>query len=300
MSSPSPEHISIRLEVHIPTQGGARPVLIQHPPAAVVQARLFGNVTSSSPQSNSTCPVRQMGGSGSGTGIGTICGWVTYSTAQADVFALASPTSSYVPSATPGASAVRGIPDASQSLWTWSAGNEIPGACYSAAGVADTLAVWSRPTAGSGSGSSWVLDEIPFTGIPGTTGPCGTGSGAVMIATAAATKVTTYPALWCVVIAGFHADPLRALNAIWALRQVADSPSPTWDNAGDGIHVGHIRLRLCNTRGWELTLTHGAVALTYAIPFGGSAFGPLLFPAQQTNVPPVGLVNLPPITVSAV
>lgn len=250
------------------------------------------------PQPDKTLPVRPS----TSSALGTICASVTYPLGSSpdEVRAFVYPAE-YFPSPPPGDTPpTQAMPGTSSTTgttvcWTWNSGNPVPGANYSMGGNANQLAIWKK-TAGT-----WHFDgTVPFTGVTGTTGPCGSGSGSGSGSKQSVSPPgKTFPAIWCAVIRGFSGTPLPSLNANWALRQVAKASVPTWDNGGGDGGTVKVTLTLDKQRGWDLTLAVQQIRITYTLPFRDHAFGPLHFPARQENVAPVGMVSLPAIDVFA-
>jgi hypothetical protein len=300
LNTPSPNHISIRLEINIPTTCGA-PVVIQTGPLKVETERsLLKNSCPSSASSNPPSPVfSQLTGSG-GTGIGTIHGWATLTDGVCAISAVAGPAS-WVPPRDPtglNPAPVNGIWNTALSRFEWTAGNEIPGATFSTSGnVANVLAFYVQKT----SSDPFVLDStVNFSTSASAADPCFPGSGSNMGQIGMDRPTArTYPAIWLVVASGFSVHPLVLFNATWALRQVA-AAQPTWDNAADGKTAPRVQLKLCPKNGWELRLCFRDAEVFYVLPFAGNPFGPLAFHARHETVHGLGAVALPTILVSAV
>jgi hypothetical protein len=309
----SPPVITIKLEIQIPTGGGAPSVQFANtgsPEPVPQRAPQIGRITIEDdirfqcPDNNGQVPVRL---SGSG-GTGTICGWVQFVTGGVTVVRALVVQDPLLLGSTPPATAVGGVQSTSDPrLWTWN-GNlgqtEIPGAVV---GSNNTLALWWL---GSGSGSaSWTRHTVTFTGVTGTTDPCGGGNSACFSGSTplvppgvapSRPAPRTYPAVWLVATGGFVVAPLALFNATWALREVHSAARPTWDNAADGHAAPRVQLKLCPKDGWILGLHFREVEVRYTLPFTNDPFGPLVFAERVETVHGLGTVLLPRVLVSAV
>jgi hypothetical protein len=302
-----PPPITIKLEIHIPT-GGAAPAVVLAAPCRY-DLRRFERSTERCPGTGAQIPLRPS--------TGTICAWTRFGDPfPTEVFALVMNAGAFgalgpedpppLGSGSGGMAARPGVldpNDPTRFLWNGSAGGfEVPGAVVGN----NMFVVWSR----QGSGP-WSHEGHPFTAQVGTNDPCGApagsgtpcfpyGSGSHNAVAPARQNVQVYPAVWLIAGGGFAAPALAVFNATWALQQVPGAPRLTWDNAGDGSLAPHARLKLCPTDGWVLELRFGAAVVTYAVPFKGDPFGPLVFPERHETVPGLGAVALPRIVVSPV
>jgi hypothetical protein len=305
LSTPSPKHISIRLEIHIPTTCGL-PVVVETVTSnshVKIDRSLLKSSCPSSGSSNPPSPVFSQltgSGSGAGSGTGTIHGWAKLTDTVCAMSAVVGPAT-WVPPTDPtglNPTPMNGVWNSSPARWEWTFGNEIPGASFSASGnVANVLAFYVQKT----STDPFVLDStVNFSTTASATDPCfpGSGSHLGMIGIAQPTA-GTYPAVWLVAGGGFSVPPLVLFNATWALRPVT-ATHPTWDNAADGQTAPRVQLKLCPKHGWQLALCFQDAQVRYALPFADDPFGPLAFAERQEVLPGLGAVVLPAILVSAV
>jgi hypothetical protein len=242
-------------------------------------------------------------GSGSGTGTGTIHGWAF---ATNKVFAMKaivmSPSST--PPATAPSAAQPGVWNSTLARWEWTSSNEIPGVTYSTAGAVQNLLVFYVQ---SRLGGPFTLDsQVNFNACLNVLDPCfpGPGSGSGSVGNSPmflGRKVSHYPAIWHVMVPGFTHTVLGVFNANWSLRLTAKGSSPAWDNGGDGTHVAKVQLKLNQSNGWELLFSVKGVQLNYCLEYHQlNMFGPLRFDGYQATVPTIGLVQLPPVLISAI
>lgn len=300
MSSPDAQHITIRLDIQVPTGAvvatGDPPSAMNRLPLTLAPGRfLFVNPQ---PAASQSWPVQPA----AGTSLGTICASVCYSgsTLPTSVAALVYPLAQFPP-LTPTdlpvpAAAVAGTSSDGGYTWNWEGSSRVPGAdhCGTGVGAANKLAVWKLAS------GTWTFDgSVLFYGQTCTSGPCCFGSGLSTFAGAPLAEGKVYPAVWCVMGGGFGAGPLAVFNASWALRQVRGAAQSAWDNGADGSLAPAVRLTLDAHRGWELVLSFLATRVAYTLPFQGSTFGPLLFPGRQETLPAFGPVTLPAIHVAA-
>jgi hypothetical protein len=291
MSQPDRSTITINcknVNIYFGTQAAAQQTLQLRTDA------LFSPVI---PMPGATLPVRPS----TTSALGTICAQVTYdgSTLPLSVQAWVYPLEYFPadPPASPPTQAVTGIctTRGSTAIWSWNSSNPVPGANYSSGGNQNKLAIWRQDS------TSWSFDgSVLFTGLPGTTGPCGSGSGSGSSTRQNAwSPRKSYPKMWNASIRGFKGTILASFNANWALRLVPKTAVPTWDNGGDEGGNIKVALTLDEQRGWTLTLSVQEIRITYMLPFKDHAFGPLRFPARETDVAHIGRVSLPPIDVVA-
>jgi hypothetical protein len=267
----SPNVVTIKLEIQVPTGCPypvvSGPIVAGDAPANRPGSRGTRTLTQSRPSTGDRIPVRP---SGSGP-FGTICGWARLANAPAD----SRPVRAQVVQSSlglgtepdPGATAT-GAPDYTRTYWTWTTGNEIPGAQHNAYGLPNMVVFWEPYGTDP---HSWVSSLFDFVGYTGTSDPC--GGTAPMPAPAPA---KTYPAVWCVLIAGFD-GPLALFNATWALRADPRSTTPTWNNAADGSSSPGVWLKLCPKNGWEIRLRYGGNEKSWTIPYAANPFGPVAF-----------------------
>lgn len=170
MDSPEPGSIRIRLAIDIPPGAAGPP-----------KVRAFGHADlerfqNPKPPDNPEGPWPVL--PDPATGLGTICGEVTYPAAQHMVWALVYPVPFYPQNPSPThprpAAAVPGVSSDGGFVWRWGAGSPpVPGAAHSTAGAPNRLAVWFQTS----SGGAEVFDgSSQFKGKTDPV-PCGSGSG---------------------------------------------------------------------------------------------------------------------------
>lgn len=319
----SPQFITIKLEIQVPTCGGVPVVSTTVPTPVTVPVpaprRLERLSTLRCPNASSgPIPVRP---SGSGASTGSIFSWAQFSNtpptevriqvvSPIQIAAVRLQTEPVLGDTTAGTPSMGGL------LWTWGADKPVGNVAHSSSGMQNFLVIWTT----TDSGATWHQEDHSFSGVTGSDdpggdamgGPCGPGpmsgsgpSGSVPDGSApsvlpvAAAVARTYPAVWLVVAGGFATPPLVMFNATWALRQVTGAKRLTWDNAGDGRQAPGIRLELCPKDGWMLALRFGDVRVSYTHPFRGETFGPLQFASRHEVVSGLGTVALPSIQISA-
>jgi hypothetical protein len=263
LSSSDPSHIRVRFEADVPT-GAA------HAGDADKSGEKFTPFfTPVNPQAGQPTWVKPPA-SGSGTSLGSICAKVTFGGTAGPfvVVARVTPTAFYPgDTQTPHASAKTGVASASNTCWSWDDSNLLAGADHSPdPGSPNVFAVWRLDT----TASNWRFDgKLTFQGITGSNGPCGapgSGSGSGSGLSPLIFQGATFPALWCMSVAGLT-GPEAVFNSLHALRH--DRPgTPNWGNGGDGVHAPRLALAYDPARkDWTLTMQLGKLHLTAAAAF---------------------------------
>jgi hypothetical protein len=304
----SPDRISIKLEIEVPTGGGAPIVKQSWRKSDGVQRDKDREADFTCPSVNALHPVRPS----TTAGVGTICATATFTDPPTQVFAQVVTTPDVLGQAPQLVTVVPGR-QISSTTWSWSdlnpTANPLPGARYSEFGRENFLVVWSRDA----ECDPWSRTIVLFRGTAGTNDPCGTpsgnpcgsgsgpisGSGSISGSVGGPVHIAqTFPAFWVVPIAGFTSGPFVAFNAAWALRNDRKAPHPTWHNDADGQSAPSVKLVLCPKNGWELTLVHLGNQAKYIVPFDGNIFGPVSFSSHVAKVGKHGDVKCPSIHAS--
>lgn len=174
MSSPSPNHVTIRLELSVPTGvninvGKGGPVV-----GGLFQLffNLVGNPATGQPYNTAfpnICVQRVEGSS-----LGSVPLFFTYTTAQFAVTAISAPAALDAASPTPHPSAQPGQPSSGGTVWTWD-GLRHADSAPTHDTARNIVRLWTKAT----STSDWEPDSNTFSyyGYSGPDSPCGSGSG---------------------------------------------------------------------------------------------------------------------------
>jgi hypothetical protein len=257
VSTPDSNSVRIRLEIDVPLGAGGPPRVSERP-----QERPYSGTAH--PGQDETTPVRPS--SGGPSALGTICAsWTNSgSTPPDDVWMKVYPIEFWPGTAPQNPTSLSGAKKGTTGdhvTWTWNGANELPGVDHSSpSGHTNVLVTWFYQA------SAWSSESHQFAGVTGTAGPCGTGSGSGSSFGLVMFNGTTFPALWCVSVAGLT-GPEAVFNSLHALRH--DRPgTPSWGNGGDGVHAPRLALAYDPARkDWTLTMQLGKLHVTAAAAF---------------------------------
>jgi hypothetical protein len=265
--SKSSQSVSIRLAVEVPM--GVDALVRSSDP----KPRNRYGITSSSPDSDTPISVKPNPAT---PNVGSICANVEFSGQVYNVQAAVQPTTSAI-SGSPAAGAVAGTStDSSGAVWQWTSANALTGVAHQASpGSANKFLVWWKKNSGD---MDYEVQALTFYGVTGTNTTCGAPvtSGVGTPSPTLVYKGTTFPAFWCLEIAGMYgADAV--FNHLHALRADRGARLPTWENRGDGEHSPRLELVWNpDEYTWTLTVKMGRAGFQ-TTAHSHSPFGPLQF-----------------------